>query len=184
MQTRTEHYILKIKNMRKIHIIFFILLTTLMYSQSRYSNGDYGFIDRLLDSKDLENFYYIDWELNPADFQNKLSDVENLKKMNQQSNIIFKITKNKDITDVEVIINTVRFSESSYKNGVLHGKKIIYHDNGSVFQEIEFKNGKANGIAKVYDSKYNLVLETTYKDNIKNGSRKYINYRRDQTTVE
>jgi antitoxin component YwqK of YwqJK toxin-antitoxin module len=129
---------------------------------------------RMPNIRDYQIYYYNEYELNPADISNKLSDVEKLKNTNKQSNIVYSISKiSNGLTKVEIIVNTKTFSEATYKNGLLEGKKTIYHTNGSPFQEFEFKNGKANGLCVIHNEDYQLILETNYKDNIKNGLRRF-----------
>lgn len=153
-------------------------------AQDRYSH-DYGFEAKMPQIKDTESFFYSEWELNPAEMPNKLSDMETLKKTNSQKNIRYDITKNKSgISTVAIYINNQIYSEASYKNGLLEGKKTIYHVKGGAFQEIDFKNGKANGVHKVYDENYQLIFETHYKDNLKHGTRKYTHPNRDEDTLE
>lgn len=176
----TEHYSIKTKIMKKLFTLLFLVFSALVFSQQYYS-GNYASMPRL---DDADNFYYIEWELNPADFPNRLSDIETLKKQNQQPNIQYNITKNGASADVEQLINGQLYSKSSYKNGVLDGNKSIYFENGNLFQEFNFKNGKANGVSNIYDEKYHLILSTTYKDNVKNGIRKFTNPRRDEMTIE
>lgn len=180
-------YTTKIKIMKKLFLLQLFFISSLSIAQDWYSNTNtsYDYELRMPQIKNAENFFYSEWELNPAEMPNKLSDIETLKKTNTQKNIKYEITKTKDgISTVIVYINNQIYSEASYKNGLLDGKKVINHVNGSSFQEINFKNGKANGIHKVYDENYNLVLETNYKDNLKNGLRKYTHPNRDKDVLE
>lgn len=166
--------------MKKLFTLAFLGFSALVFSQQYYS-GNFASMPRL-DEADM--FYYIEWELNPADFPNKLSDIETLKKQNQQPNIQYNITKNGASANVELLLNGQLYSQSSYKNGLLDGEKSIYFENGNLFQQFNFKNGKANGISTIYDEKYNVILTTNYKDNIKNGLRKFNNPRRDEMSIE
>ncbi|WP_289663452.1 toxin-antitoxin system YwqK family antitoxin [Flavobacterium panacagri] len=165
--------------MKKRILLYFVLLNTAVFSQSQYVN-----YRNLPDFENTEQYFYNQWELNPADFANKLSDVMNQKKLNKRENIQYLIDKKQEVTIVKIMINGLKFSESGYKKGLLDGTKVIYHDNGAVFQEIEYKNGKANGITKVYNEKGKLVLETNYKDNLKNGLRKLTDPRNNRLVIE
>ncbi|MES2574579.1 MAG: hypothetical protein V4572_06530 [Bacteroidota bacterium] len=166
--------------MKKLLTISFIFLNALVFSQTKYLT--FG------DQPDLENtdkFFFSEWELNPADFPNKLTDINNQKNSNKYENIEYVINKiQNNTTVVTILINGLKFSESNYKKGLLDGTKMIYHDNGSVFQEIQYKNGKADGTAKVFDEKQRLVLETNYKDNLKNGLRRLTDPRDKDLVIE
>lgn len=184
MPTQTEHYITKINTMKKLFLLPIFCISFFSLAQDRYST-DFGFEVRMPQIKNAENFYYTEWELNPAEIPNKLSDVEALKKANQQKNIRYEIAKDKNgISTVIIYINNQVYSKATYKNGLLDGKITIYHVKGGAFQEMNFKNGRANGVHKIYDENYNLVLETTYKDNLKHGTRKYIHPNRENDTLE
>jgi len=170
--------------MKKLLNIFFILLHTLVFSQTRYSTHNVRFGSEMPELKEADVFFYSEWEANPADFPNKLSDIVNLQKLNKKANVKYLINKEKESTVVEILINGQKFSESHYKNGLLDGFKTIYREKGLIFQQIEFKNGKANGIAKVYNERGNLILETNYKNNLKDGLRRFIIPRRKDITIE
>ncbi|WP_288983987.1 hypothetical protein [uncultured Flavobacterium sp.] len=171
--------------MKKIFILYMFFVTFTTVAQDWYPNDGYEFQIRMPEIRNLENFFYNEWELNPAEISFKLSDIEMLKKTNSHENIRYEITKNKlGITTVSIYVNTRIYSEAMYKNGVLEGKKTIYHVNGSTFQEINFKNGKANGAYNIYDDEYHLVIETHYKDNLKNGIRRYTYPNRDKKILE
>lgn len=181
-----EFYILKINKMRNIILLVLLFLSVETTAQDWYVQGNEHDIEiKTPISNNLNFIFFSEYEINPADIPNKLSDFEQLKKLAQDSNINFVISKpEKGIVTTEIIVNTRTFSEASYKNGLLEGKKIIYHANGSICHEIEFKNGKANGVYKLYSDKGEVILETTFKDNIKNGLRKFNNPRRDKETLE
>lgn len=170
MRAIMEYCILKTNQMKKLITIFFILFNTLIFSQKKYFS-DFS-LKNLPNLEDASNFFYTEWEVNPADFPNKLSDIENLKKSNKEKKIEYVINKDKEITAVKILINGQTFSESEYKNGLLDGTKTIYREKGKIFQEIEYKNGKANGISKIYSDRDELVLETNYKNNLKDGLRR------------
>lgn len=165
--------------MKKLLTLLFLGFYSFSFAQEYFSS--YERIPRL---DEADHFYYIEWELNPADFPNKLSDIETLKTRNQQSNVTYKITKNGASATVEQLINGKLYSESNYKNGLLDGTKTIYYNTGAPFQEFEFKKGKANGLVKVYDDNYHLVTVTNYKNNVRDGLRKFTNPRRDEMIIE
>ena len=107
--------------------MFFVTFTTV--AQDWYPNDGYEFQIRMPEIRNLENFFYNEWELNPAEISFKLSDIEMLKKTNSHENIRYEITKNKlGITTVSIYVNTRIYSEAMYKNGVLEGKKINLKD--------------------------------------------------------
>ncbi|MRX68976.1 Antitoxin component YwqK of the YwqJK toxin-antitoxin module [Flavobacterium resistens] len=170
--------------MKKLIAIFFILFNTLIFSQSRSYAGYSGFSNSMPNLEDAYNFFYTEWEANPADFPNKLSDIENLKQRNKEKNIEYIINKEKEVTTVKILINGKTFSESGYKNGLLDGTKKIFQEKGKIFQEIEYKNGKANGIAKVFNDRNDLVLETNYKNNLKEGLRRLTIPKRHDIIIE
>lgn len=160
--------------MKQLFIFSMFLISSVLMAQNAYINNEYDIEIRMPDIRNMASFFYSEWELDPADMSNKLTDVETLKKSNKQTNIRYDITKNRlEGTVVKVYINSKIYSEATYKNGLLEGKKTIYYVNGSTFQEMDFKNGKANGVCNIYDDQYHLVIETHYKDNIKNGIRRY-----------
>lgn len=131
------------------------------------------------------NFFFIEWELNPVNMITTLAEIEKLQHEITNYPIKYYISKeNNAITRVEIYANNRKFEESTYKNGLLDGKKIIYHTSGMPFQEIEYKKGKVDGVCKVYNSDDKLVLETNYKNNLKHGLRKYYGDKRRTETLE
>ena len=68
-------------------------------------------------------------------------------------------------------VNNKLFSSANYKNGLLDGKKTIFHGNGNPFHEIDYVNGKANGVYKMYNERNKLGFETHFKNNLKEGKR-------------
>lgn len=43
-------------------------------------------------------------------------------------------------------------------------KRILYYDNGEVFQIVKFKNGKADGLSEIFDINGNVLKSEIYKD--------------------
>jgi antitoxin component YwqK of YwqJK toxin-antitoxin module len=170
--------------MKKLFILHLFFISFLSLAQDQYFSES-GFEVRMPQIRNIEDFFYSEWELNPAEMPNKLSDMDALKKSTIQKNIRYEISNDKNgISTVNIYINNQIYSEASYKNGLLDGKKTIYHVKGGAFQEIEFKTGKANGVHKIYDENYQLVFESHYKDNLKHGSRKYTYPNRDNESLE
>ncbi|MDR3285149.1 MAG: hypothetical protein LBS83_00510 [Holosporales bacterium] len=63
--------------------------------------------------------------------------------------------------------------EADYLNGNLHGKNIIYNENGIKTKECEFKEGKLDGKQCIYDEEGVLISETLFKDGKKEGQTKH-----------
>jgi len=59
--------------------------------------------------------------------------------------------------------------KEDYKKGVLHGKQITYHQNGSLNGERNFMNGKIEGKCYLYYPNGKLKNEVTCKDDKRNG---------------
>ena len=122
------------------------------------------------DFEEAFNFYKNEFEFNPADLANPLVQIEKEAKENKNLALVYSIRKQSDnLVKVTLKVNDLLFSGSFYKNGLLHGKKIIYNGKGAVFHEINFEKGKANGTYKIYSDFDELVLETEFKNNLKHG---------------
>ena len=65
--------------------------------------------------------------------------------------------------------------EGQYKDGMLHGKWMMYYENGAVGAVAMYENGA--GLQKGYSSDGQLITEIPYEDNVKDG--KEIQYDRD-----
>ena len=154
--------------------MFFCSISSAQY----YSEGGY-FDIRLLETKNFENFYFSEYEFNPAENAKTLAEIEKTAKENQFPIVRYDISKGSSKhAQVTIYANNKLFSFSKFSNGLLEGKKIIYHGNGNPFYEMEYVKGKANGSAKIYDEKNQLAFETEYKNNVKEGKRIfYINKR-------
>ncbi|WP_264548793.1 toxin-antitoxin system YwqK family antitoxin [Flavobacterium sp. N2820] len=155
-------------------LLFFCSISSAQY----YSEGGY-FDIRLLETKNFENFYFSEYEFNPAENAKTLAEIEKTAKENQFPIVRYDISKGSSkYAQVTIYVNNKLFSFSKFSNGLLEGKKIIYHGNGNPFYEMEYVKGKANGSAKIYDEKNQLAFETEYKNNVKEGKRIfYINKR-------
>ena len=155
-------------------LLFFCSISSAQY----YSEGGY-FDIRLLETKNFDNFYFSEYEFNPAENAKTLAEIEKTAKENQFPIVRYDISKGSSkYAQVTIYVNNKLFSFSKFSNGLLEGKKIIYHGNGNPFYEMEYVKGKANGSAKIYDEKNQLAFETEYKNNVKEGKRIfYINKR-------
>lgn len=160
--------------------MFFCSISSAQY----YSEGGY-FDIRLLETKNFDNFYFSEYEFNPADFPKSLVEIEKTANENPFPVVRYDISKGSNKTaQVTVYVNDYLFSFSKFSNGLLEGKKIIYHGNGNPFYEMEYVKGKANGSAKIYDEKNQLAFETHYKNNEKEGKRIFYINKRDLISIE
>jgi len=169
--------------MKKSFYIIVLLVNFFANAQENYATSVEFSMPRI---KGSENFFFSEWELNPVEMPNKLSDIEALEKTNSKNQSVrYEINNNSNGTKTVIIYaNNQKFSEASYKSGLLDGKRTIYHSSGLPFQEFEFKKGKVDGVCKVYDSDNNLVFETNYKNNLKNGIRKFYTGKREGEILE
>ena len=57
-------------------------------------------------------------------------------------------------------------TESHYKNGLLHGRALKFHNSSKrkILSETDFVNGKQHGIYRYYDDKGNLTLDYKYEN--------------------
>lgn len=69
--------------------------------------------------------------------------------------------------------NAVMTVENYNDSGELHGKKIVYYDNGKVAEEINYVNGKIEGVSNWYSLKGVKLKAFTYENNQLHGSAKY-----------
>lgn len=161
-------------------LLFFCSISSAQY----YSEGGY-FDIRLLETKNFENFYFSEYEFNPAENAKTLAEIEKTAKENQFPIVRYDISKNSNKTaQVSVYANNKLFSFSHYSNGLLEGTKVIYHGNGNPFYEMEYVKGKANGSIKIYDEKNQLAFETHYKNNVKEGKRIFYINKRGYLSIE
>jgi uncharacterized protein len=169
--------------MKKSIILLFLMQCFLSFSQY-YTEGDYYKVD-VPDLEEAFKFYFNEYEFNAAEIATTLKEVETASKANQNPSIQYDIYKSGTVsTRVSVRVNNKLFSESTYENGLLSGKKTVYHGNGNPFHEIDYLNGKANGIYKMYSNEGDLVFETEYKNNQKNGKRIFYMQKRRDGTIE
>ncbi len=163
----------------------YILLFFCSISSAQYYSKD-GFYDIYeLETKNFNNFYYTEYEFNPAENIKTLAEIEKIAKENPYPNIRYDISKTSTKTaEVSVYVNNKLFSFAQYTNGLLNGQKTIYFGNGNPFHEMEYVNGKANGWSKAYSEKYELAFETVYKNNVKEGKRIFHVNKRDLKTIE
>lgn len=154
-------------------------------SSAQYYSKD-GFYDIYeLETKNFNNFYYTEYEFNPAENIKTLAEVEKMAKENTYPNIRYNISKGANKTaSVSIYVNNNLFSFAHYKNGLLEGQKTIYYGNGNPFHEIDYVNGKANGSVKIYNEKKELAFETEYKNNVKEGKRIFYINKRDLKSIE
>ncbi len=169
--------------MKKSFYIVVLLVNFFANAQENYATSVEFSLPRI---KGSENFYFSEWELNPAEMPNKLSDIEALQKTNSKGQSVrYEIVENPNGSKkVITYANNQKFSEASYKSGLLDGTKTIYHSSGMPFQEFEFKKGKVDGVCKVYDTDNQLIFETNYKNNVKNGTRKFYTGKREGEILE
>ena len=57
--------------------------------------------------------------------------------------------------------------EGQYKDGMLHGKWIVYYEGGAVGSVATYQDGA--GVQKGYSPDGRLITEINYKDNVKDG---------------
>ncbi len=151
---------------------FYILLLVRFSASAQYFTEDGYYQIRKLDTDNFDNFYFNEYEFNPVENAKTLAEIEKLSKQNNYPNIRYSISKGTNNTaQVSVYVNNKLFSSANYKNGLLDGKKTIFHGNGNPFHEIDYVNGKANGVYKMYNERNKLGFETHFKNNLKEGKR-------------
>ena len=151
---------------------FYILFFVCFSASAQYFLEDGYYQIRKLDTDNFDNFYFNEYEFNPVENAKTLVEIEKLAKENQYPNIRYSISKGTNKTaQVSVYVNNKLFSFANYKNGLLDGKKTVYHGNGNPFHEIDFVNGKVNGVYKMYNERNKLGFETHFKNNLKEGKR-------------
>lgn len=168
----------------KKYLLYLLLLQNFVSFSQYYMND--GFYDvNKPDFEEAFNFYKNEFEFNPADLATLLAQIEKEAKENKNPALVYSIKKQSDnLTKVTLTVNNYIFSESFYKNGLLHGKKIIYNGKGAVFHEINYEKGRANGTYKLYSDFDELVLETEFKNNLKHGKRTLYKTKRKGMQVE
>jgi antitoxin component YwqK of YwqJK toxin-antitoxin module len=57
----------------------------------------------------------------------------------------------------------------SYKNGVLHGKALVWYKNGKLKRKGFYYNGKLSGAWEFWDEKGNKTLEVNFENDALNG---------------
>jgi antitoxin component YwqK of YwqJK toxin-antitoxin module len=60
-------------------------------------------------------------------------------------------------------------SEAEIKNGVLHGKKVVYDSDGWVSQIMQYRDGKLEGASYSYNKDADIVTEINYKNDVRHG---------------
>ena len=164
---------------------FYILLFICFNAFSQYFSEDGFYQIRKLDTDNFDNFYFNEYEFNPTENAKTLAEIQKLAKENKNPAIRYSISnESKDVIRVEVFVNDNIFSQAYYKNGLLNGKKTIFHGNGNPFHEIDFVNGKANGVYKMYNERNELGFETHFKNNLKEGTRVLYIKRRGMQSIE
>jgi antitoxin component YwqK of YwqJK toxin-antitoxin module len=166
--------------------VYIILLFCSVSSAQYFVSSDKGYYEiRVLETKNFDNFYFSEYEFNPAENAKTLAEIEKTAKENQYPVVRYDISKSSNKSaQVTVYVNNQLFSFSKFSNGLLEGKKIIYHGNGNPFYEMEYVKGKANGSAKIYDEKNRVAFETEYKNNVKEGKRIFYINKRDLISIE
>ena len=168
----------------KKYILYLLLFQNFVSFSQYYMNDGFYYVNKP-DFEEAFNFYKNEFEFNPADLANPLVQIEKEAKENKNLALVYSIRKQSDnLVKVTLKVNDLLFSESFYKNGLLHGKKIIYNGKGAVFHEINFEKGKANGTYKIYSDFDELVLETEFKNNLKHGKRTLYKTKRKGLQVE
>jgi antitoxin component YwqK of YwqJK toxin-antitoxin module len=123
-------------------------------ASSQYFSEDGFYQIRKLDTDNFDNFYFNEYEFNPVENAKTLLEIQKIAKDNKIPTVRYTISnESKDVTSVAVFVNNNIFSQAYYKNGLLNGKKTIFHGNGNPFHEIDFVNGKANGVYKMYNER-------------------------------
>ena len=69
-------------------------------------------------------------------------------------------------------INGVLSTKANYKNGKLHGERLIYHTNGQVEIEESYEDDVLVGLYKSYSINGTLVQEANYKKGVMQGMLK------------
>lgn len=168
----------------KKYILYLLLLQNFVSFGQYYLNDGFYYVNKP-NLEEALNFYKNEFEFNPADLAIPLVQIEKEAKENNNPALVYSIRKQSDnLVKVTLKVNDLIFSESLYKNGLLHGKKIIYNGKGAVFHEINFEKGKANGTYKIYSDFDELVLETEFKNNLKDGKRTLYNRKSSGMKVE
>lgn len=60
-------------------------------------------------------------------------------------------------------------SEAETKNGVLHGKKVVYNSDGWVSQIMQYRDGYLNGASYSYNKDADIVTEVNYRNDVRHG---------------
>ena len=169
--------------MRK-YILYLLLFQNFVLFSQYYKDDGFYYVNKP-DFEEAFNFYKNEFEFNPADLAIPLVQIEKEAKENKNTALVYTIQKQSDnLTKVTLKVNDLIFSESFYKNGLVHGKKTIYNGKGTVFQEITYEKGKANGTYKIYSDFDELVLATEFKNNLKHGKRTLYKTKRKGMQVE
>ena len=168
----------------KKYILYLLLFQNFVSFSQYYMNDGFYYVNKP-DFEEAFSFYKNEYEFNPADLAIPLSQIEKEAKDNKNPALVYSIKKQSDnLTKVTLKVNNYIFSESYFKNGLLHGKKIIYNGKGAVFHEITYEKGKANGTYKIYSDFDELLLETEFKNNLKHGKRTLYKTKRKGMQVE
>ena len=82
-----------------------------------------------------------------------------ISKMEERNGIIYVIGEDKPFTGkfVEKYNNGLIEMETTYRNGIKHGKEKNYHPNGKIFKEQDWKNGNLTGETKNWDENGNII---------------------------
>lgn len=168
----------------KKYILYLLLLQNFVSFSQYYMNDGFYYVNKP-DFEETFSFYKNEYEFNPADLAIPLAQIEKEAKDNKNPALVYSIKKQSDnLTKVTLKVNNYIFSESYFKNGLLHGKKIIYNGKGAVFHEIDYQKGKANGTYKIYSDFDELLVETEFKNNLKHGKRTLYKTKRKGMQVE
>lgn len=59
-----------------------------------------------------------------------------------------------------------------YKNGILHGYAVAWHENGGLMYTTSYKDGKESGIQRQYYPNSQIASEAEYTNHVINGYQK------------
>lgn len=71
--------------------------------------------------------------------------------------------------------NGIMTIEHYNNQGLLHGEKLVYYENGKIAEQSNYNLGKIDGVSKWFSQKGVLLKEFTFKDDELHGISKYFN---------
>jgi len=72
------------------------------------------------------------------------------------------------------------FKKVTYKNGVLDGPLLVYHENGKISKEVHYKDGKKHGLRRSFNEKGNIREYMYFKNGVLDGPFCLFEYRNDK----